>query len=228
MALKYGGSLSPTGKLSTMPAKKRRMERLSFIERLVRIDLGFFNVGLSVPLPDIARMVNRAPRAIEAARRTPDYLRIRTEIQTGINLGNTESIAETAEYRKANFRNMLPDALRVVADTILQKPNNLAERKLQLSAALDLLDREGSFAKISKSEVKASISHDYAMTDGVSAELLALMSAPSQTPALDARVASILDANFSFSNSDTLTHDKQEEALKTLEDFDTANPGVIQ
>jgi hypothetical protein len=142
---------------------------------------------------------------------------MRIQIQTGISISSEATTKEIAEYRRAHFREMLPDALRVVADALLIKPQSLAERKLQTQIALEVMDREGTFPKISRTDVHAKVEHDYSSLDAVSAELLSVMDSPMQSEALPARLQGILDANRAFSNSETLTHDKQEAALASLE-----------
>ena len=213
----YGGSLTAKGNLSQMPRRGKRFAYLALIEKLVRLDLGMHNSGIVVPDGDIGRMIGRSARYVTVIRRSVDYLTMRIQIQTGISISSEATAKDIAEYRRAHFREMLPDALRVVADALLVQPKSLAERKLQTQIALEVMDREGTFPKISRTDVHAKVEHDYSSLDAVSAELLSVMDSPMQSEALPARLQGILDANRAFSNSETLTHDKQEAALASLE-----------
>ena len=216
-AFHYGGTLTPKGNLSSRPLKGKRFQDMARLERLCRIDIAIATAGIPVPDSDIALMLGRSEYLIRRMRKKVEYLRFRTAIQTGVALETEVSAAEMVEYHKTRFRDMLPDALRVIADELTKPAATIAERKLKVELARDVIDREGSFPKISRTDVHAKIDHNYDAIDSVSSELRAAMDAPLQDEELLQNVQVVLEANRAFSNSETLTHDKQEAALHQLE-----------
>jgi len=115
---------------------------------------------------------------------------------------------------------MLPDALKAIADEMTRPAVTLAERKFKVELVRDFLDREGTYPKISRTDSHLKIEHNYHEADQVAEDLLAALDAPSaQSQSLTDRANSVLKANQSFSQSESLTSDKQEEALKTLENL---------
>jgi hypothetical protein len=197
--------------------KGKKFADMARLEKLCRIDMAIATSGVVVPDSDIALMLGRSVYIVKRLRRKVEYLRFRTAIQTGVALETELSAQQMIEYRKAHFKNMLPDALRVIADELTKPAVSIAERKLKVELARDVIDREGSFPKISRTDSHIKIDHNYDAIDSVSSELRAAMDAPVQDSELSTSGSSALTANRAFSNSETLTHDKQAEALLQLE-----------
>lgn len=214
-----GGSLTATGRLSSRPEKDKAYSKMSRTEKLARLDCSFASTGSQIPDSDIARMIGRSSRCVIMMRRTADYLRFRTAIQHGLSMDTERSTAETIAYRREYFKNNLPDALRVIADELNRPAITLADRKLKVELARDFLDREGSYPKISRTDSHVKIETDFSQSDSVTAELLAMLDAPIQRESLSNETQRVLNANSAFSNSETLTHDKQSEALAVLEEM---------
>lgn len=214
----YGGTLNKRGRLSSRPIENRNFALLARIEKLVRLDLGIANSGIVVPDADIARMIGRSARHVRVMRNRVEYLRMRIQIQTGIALETDASAKDIKNLRVEQFKSLLPDALRVIADELTRPATTIAERKFKASIAQDMMDREGSFTKISRSDSHIKVEHDYSTTDALASELLNTMdNSPAQNAELDADTRRVLEANSAFSNSETLSHDKQQHALDQLE-----------
>jgi hypothetical protein len=193
---------------------------MALIEKLVRLDMGIATSGIFVPDEDIARMIGRSKQLVVVARRGVEYLRLRTQIATGVALGNDQTAKDLKNYRLLQFKEMLPDALKAIADEMTRPAVTLAERKFKVELVRDFLDREGTYPKISRTDSHLKIEHNYHEADQVAEDLLAALDAPSaQSQSLTDRANSVLKANQSFSQSESLTSDKQEEALKTLENL---------
>jgi hypothetical protein len=118
--------------------------------------------------------------------------------------------------RREMLTQMLPAALQVLANEIQSQGTTLAERKHKVALAQDILDREGQFAKISKTEVKPVDMFDFEKADEASRSIInAIRSAAPPTHG-EHTFAAVL-ANKEFSNSHTLSAVDQEEALAQLE-----------
>lgn len=224
----YGGSLTPKGRVGRRPESKQLFSRLALVERVVRLDIGaVLTTGNPYPAADIARLIGRSPRYVRCLRETPDYLRMRLQIQTGVAIGTDASQKDLHNYRVAQFKEMLPDAIRVIADEFARPAITPFDRKLKLDLARDLMDREGTFPKISKTENKLKIEHDFSQTDAIANELLSVMDSPTQFKELPLTQQRALEANSSFTNSETLSSVQQEEALEALESFQPDKVTVI-
>ena len=221
-----GGSINPkTGRLSSRPAKGKRFSKLAMLEKLCRLDLGGISSGIVIPDNDLAKIIGKSGRYIRTLRTTPEYQRFRIQIQTGISLDTEKSAAEISDYRIQHFRMNLPTAIKAVLDELERPAHTIQERKLKLDLAKDFLDREGTFPRISRSDNHLKVEHDYAQADNAARGILDAIGTV-QHDEIPERTQKILDANSSFSNSETLTHDKQEEALATLEAMPPATEAI--
>lgn len=213
----YGGSLNSKGRLSSRPVKDRNFGNLSRIEKIVRLDLGFQTTGITIPDVDIARMVGRSARYIKVLRTRVEYLKMRTQIQTGISIDIEGSLEDIKVYRKQYFKETLPAALRAIVDELERPALTPFDRKLKIDVARDFMDREGSFPKISRTDSHVKIEHNYEEADRAAASLLEALDGPVQLKEISSETQRVLTANASFTNSETISHSQQEEALATLE-----------
>jgi hypothetical protein len=164
---------------------------------------------------ELSTLLKRSVSYLNALRAKPAYLRKRIELTTGISPSLETQVTSTVQKHKQMMRMMLPDAMRAIAD-VLQKPAlTTAEMRLKMEVARDVMDREGSLPKISRTDSHVQVEHDFSSTDGVSRELLDALNEgvePSQES-----IRSLIQVNKAFSNSATLSKEEQEEALHTLE-----------
>src|ERR1700733_680199 len=215
-----GGSLTAKGRLSSRPAKDRYLSRLVLIEKLCRLDVGALSTGIQISNGELGNLIGRSARTVEVMKRSPEYLRFRVQITTGISLGTEQSLSQIASYRKQHFRENLPTAIQAIVSELERPITNLTlqERKFRFEVARDFLDREGTFLRISKTEAHVKMEHDYTSVDHAANEIMeAMKGSPVQHEEIPASTQAILEANRSFSNSENLSIDKQEEALAKLE-----------
>jgi hypothetical protein len=208
-------SISATGKLSSKFAKGTRFNSVQLIRKLVQFDLAKLQ-GAGIADVDIARILNRSVYSLARIRTKLDYLKIRTETTTGIPAGGYEYVNMSLAQRREMLRDAVPSALRVMVDILENKPSDTLGRRLQVEIAKEVLDREGTLAKVSKAEIHATHSHDYASIDGVSKELLDAMGGSTEN--LLETVNEIVRTNEKFSNSETLSAQEQEAALAKLDE----------
>jgi hypothetical protein len=166
----------------------------------------------------IAPMLGVSIPRIKSILQTPAYLNARIKITHGIIVDHDASLAEIKSQRREMLTQMLPAAFQVLANELLSSGVTIAERKHKVAVAQDLLDREGSLAKISRAEVKPVDQFDFEKADAASAALLhtirGIAPAPTQ---ISEDVAAALAANLKFANSHTLSAIDQQSALDKLE-----------
>lgn len=213
--LHYGGHLSgKTGKLGKRPQQGTTFRSQKRYETIIRLENAAF------PHAAIAAMLCISPTRLAQIKAEPGYLAARVKLTHGIILDNEAQVANIRSQRREILTNLLPPALQVIADEIQRPAVTFAERKHKVALAQDLLDREGLFAKISKTEIKPVDSFDFERADSESmAVIQALTSAakPVSTDASRRQIEETIRTNTEFSNSHTLSSVDQQQALDTLE-----------
>lgn len=170
--LPYGGLPSPTQpryRMRCQPQAGVTFKTQRRLELLVRLE----NAGVSDS--QCASMLSISVPRVRQLKRSKDYLRARIKITHGLILDQDLALSQIATQRRDILREMLPPALQVIANAVSTRPSCFAEAKLQVSVAQDILDREGTFAKISRSEVKPVEHFDWESTDATASQIVSLM-----------------------------------------------------
>src|SRR5208282_5831619 len=196
--------------LSPKFGNKTSFFSVQMLRKLVQFDIASLQ-GAGISDSDIARIFNRSVFAIRRMRTKLTYLQFRTEATTGIPVGGYAFTKATLEQRREMLRDAVPTALRVMVDILESKPIDTLGRRLQIEIAKEVLDREGTLAKVSKAEVHATHTHDYTPIDGVSKELLDAMGGSSEQ--FIEGIKEMVATNEKFSNSETISPQAQEKAL---------------
>lgn len=209
--LHYGGSINPkSGRLGSKPALKNAFKKLQRLEKIVRLEAAGFGEGA------IASMLCISVPRLRYIKKSPDYLNARIKITHGIIVDMDSNLDMIKSQRREMLTQMLPAALQVLVNEIQSQGTTLAERKHKVALAQDILDREGQFAKISKTEIKPVDMFDFEKADEASRSIInAIRSAAPPTHG-EHTFAAVL-ANKEFSNSHTLSAVDQEAALAQLE-----------
>ena len=216
----FGGSITRRGKLSGRPHGDVFFKTEILIEKLVRYDLLRISGISLVSDQELSTLLKRSVSYINALRTKPAYLRKRIELTTGISPTLETQVVNSVQKHKQMMRMMLPDAMRAIAD-VLQKPaTNTAEMRLKMEVARDVMDREGSLPKISRTDSHVKVDHDFTSTDGVSRELLEALS-DDDKPSPES-IRSLIQVNKSFTNSESLTASEQEAAMAVLESMSSS------
>ena len=226
--LNYGGSQNPrTGRFSKKTAPGIQYKSQKRYETMVRLEAA--GIGESAAA---AMLCISVPR-LRHLKKNPEYLIARMKITHGIILDHDASLTQIKAQRKEMLTQMLPPALRILANELERPAITLAERKHQAAIMQDLLDREGTFAKVSRTEIKPVDSFDFERYDEQSRSIISAIRgvgaaapphAPRELASPNAAVegegmhsVEAVEANEAFSNSHTLSQTDQEEALARLE-----------
>lgn len=207
--LQYGGSVIKGSNIGIQPVKGTTFREQRKIEDIIRLE----NAGFGDKA--ISGMLCVSARRIQDLKKQSRYMEARLRVTHGIILDRDSRLAVIKEERKEYLRGLLPEALQFLAKELETPARTLPERKFKFALTQDLLDREGTFAKVSKTEIKPVDAFDFEKADMESAAVIeALRGATVQHPQHSIEA---ITANEKFSNSHTLSAIDQQEALDSLD-----------
>lgn len=215
--LHYGGSVNQSKKsMGVKPQSGRTFKQQKRLELIVRME------NAAIPEGQIAAMLLITVNRLRSIRKTLEYLKARHQITLGIVVEAEASLPQIKEQRKEVLTQMLPQALQVIANVIYQ-PTALLDtgaKKLQVSVAQDLMDREGTLAKVSKSEIKVEDKKfDWNFMDQSHGSVLDVIRGSAQSRmnrnAFD--LQNTINLSQDFSNSATISAIDQQASLDNLE-----------
>jgi hypothetical protein len=158
-----------------------------------------------------------SPNRLTHIKNSADYSIARLKITHGIILEQDKTLAMIKEQRREMLTQLLPPALQILANELQRPATTLQERKHQTALSLELMDREGTFAKVSRTEVKPVDSFDFETKDAESRSIIQAIRAVAAPASSSMHSKLAQDANAEFSNSHTLSAVDQQKALDTLE-----------
>ena len=218
--LHYGGSLASNGKLSSKPAPKNMFKKLKRLENMVRLEVAGFGEAAAAAMLCIS-----VPR-LRYIKKSPEYLQARIKITHGIILDNEAELGVIKEQRKEMLSQLLPVAFQALANEISAPATTLPERKHKTAIVQDLLDREGTFAKVSRTEVKPVEMFEFEQADEASRSIINAIRGIA--PAKSEHTKEAVEANNAFSNSHTLSAVDQQAALDNLERLAAEDPALLE
>lgn len=134
----------------------RRQHRMQIMARLEAT--GNYSVNA------LAKHFNLQAQTICLMRAQPEYIRLRASYVTGVIDTVSDTVQTIIEYQTQEMKDMVPASLRVLRDTLVRgtmQTASVVERKMAMDAAREVFDREGTFAKVSKSEVHVKDDMDF-------------------------------------------------------------------
>lgn len=149
-------------KLSPILSASRRAMRM---ERMARFELaGYTDV-------EIAMCIGVTRQYVSVLRSTPEYISRRMQLATGVISSVTGNMEDDIQASTDQLKQMVPGALLALRNAMLDQSNP----KLRFEAAKEILDREGTLAKVSKSEIKQKTVFDFNSNDTIGQDLLAAL-----------------------------------------------------
>lgn len=221
----YGGTPAKTPyKVGCKPQSGTSFRKQRRHELIARME------NAALPEGQIAVLLGISKDRLRTIKQHPDYLKARMAITLGIIVDTDAKLAEIREQRKDMLRQMLPPALQVIANAVNTPALSYAEKKLQVAVAQDILDREGTFAKISRTEVKPVEHFQWETADAEAHQVIdvlkgtlrvqqshverSIFGAPTTT---STEVEKIIEISRAFSSGAGPSPEAQQEAMNTLE-----------
>ncbi len=210
--LHYGGYTNPRGELrfKTKAGKGTQFRQRKRIEDIVRLE----NAGFTSQA--IASMLGISVTRLSSIKMTPDFLNARIQITHGIILDKESKLADIKHQRKEFLTSLLPEAWQFLANEIQKPAMTLAEKKFKFTLVQDYLDREGTLAKVSKTEIKPVDAFDFEKADAESMAVIEALSNASSS-VKHSNTIDAVEINNKFSRSQTLSEINQQKALDILE-----------
>lgn len=170
-----------------VPASKPRAKswkRLMRIERAVRLEAtGQFKDS------EIAAFIGLSTGGLSVLKRTQDYKLCKIKIASKVIDKANQELYDNLEYPTAVFRQeLLPMALQGLKESLMS--NN---ERIRLSAAQDVLDREGHFSKVSRINIKPDMPKTNEKDDNAATSLLAALETVEPTPETIKEVKPVTD-----------------------------------
>src|SRR5271155_4082108 len=177
---------TPSGNISSKPNGRHTFRRQLKIEKIARYTVQGYSDD------EIALVMGITKVYVSMLRRTPEFLSICTSLTTGVISDLDALTKQDLETKQDDLRALLPDAMLALRDILYDKSNP----RLRLEAAKQIMDREGTLAIVSKSEIKKKVEFDFSEHDKNTNDLLSIMqgAAPlSASSALDEFINSVED-----------------------------------
>ena len=168
---------NPSAKVAPGKTYKRRLK----IEKIARLTAAGYTdeeIGFSVGITKVY---------VSMLRRTPEYIAILAEVNSGVISEIDSNLREDIANVRLEIRGMVPAAILALRDALYDKSNP----RLRLEAAKEILDREGSIVKVSKTEVKLEKETDFTKHDAISDEILNALRTTAQEAITDSGTAFI-------------------------------------
>lgn len=216
---------TPTGNTSVKPRKGRYFRRHLRMEQAARLEAsGQFSNN------EIAKILNVNLCTLHQMKAQPEYLTKRAELATGVVVDLQEGLRTDADNLRREIQDMLPSALRTLRNAVQRGAVNNApinDIKVGMEAAKEIMDREGTFSKVSKSEIKIKESPNLAVFEQTETDLLKLLQDAQKAREIEEsgeRVSrteqTIVLNSFISSAGDKSSQERMAQFIK-LEDFDS-------
>lgn len=198
------------------PRLKMTWKRALKIERIARLSLD--PAGYS--LEQIANAMGCHKQTVVYIRQLPAYHAKMLELSSGILSAHDAELRTDIDNMRSELRSMVPSSMMVIRDALLNKRNP----NLQFKAALEIMDREGTLAKVSKTSVQVETKPAMEVDATVASNLMQLLASAPRSTGPDSISAATggftLSATEAAAQQVTMSRDN---TSKTLEDLDLSD-----
>lgn len=217
---------TPLGNTSVKPKAGRYFRRHLRMEHAARLEAsGQFTNN------EIARLLDINIGTLHQIKAQPEYLQKRAELTTGVVCDLDSGLRQDAENLRREIQDMLPSALRTLRNAVQRGAVNNApvqDIKIGMDAAKEIMDREGTFSKVSKSELRIKEVPNLMMNDQTETDLLQLLKDAQKEREVEESTGvktmrteqSITMSDFISAAGDKDAQERMKGYIK-LEDFDT-------
>jgi hypothetical protein len=168
----------------------------------------------------IAAFIGVHPQTLIYLKQTPEFQSRMISLATGVIEQHDISMREDEEYQAAELRAMVPMALQKLKELVLSQNQHIA-----LRASADVLDREGTHAKVSRSAIDIKEQVSLSAVNQVAQTIRdVLAAAPTKPERPDSPAEQDVTAEFTRGATDSTSQLwMMEEAItkETLQQLDT-------
>jgi hypothetical protein len=191
-------SQTKSGNPSTKhPVYNMTWKRALKIERIARLSIDPANYTNA----QIANFMGCTEQTIILIRRLPEYQAKMLALTTAVTSPWDADILADSENAREELKAQIPSAMMVIKNSLYSKNENL-----RFKAALEILDRDGTLGKVSKTSITLSEKAPTDVDKNTAGTLLALLGAAP----INSNDASIITGEFT---TNAATHRAQEQAL---------------
>ena len=164
---------TPLGNNSVKPRPGRYFRRHLRMEQALQLETsGQFSNN------EIAAILGISLVTLHQMKAQPEYLAKRAEMKTGVIVDLSNGLRVDTDNIRREIQDMMPAALRTLRNAVQRGAVDGAsthDLKLGMDAAREIMDREGTFTKVSKSEIKVKEVPNFADQETVEKDLLQLL-----------------------------------------------------
>lgn len=197
----------------------RTWKRIMRIEKMCRlIANGQFSDG------DMARHIGITPTHFSLLKQTPEFKARMIEMKSGVVSQHNTDVAGDIDFQRQQMRAMVPQALAKLQTMMLSANENVA-----LKATMEVLDREGTHAKVSRTSIDVHHDIDHAQADKVSNEIFSILRGDASNSDQQNMGAVIEEFTKGATDSESQARIMAETVtVTTLDDIDAARLGRPQ
>jgi hypothetical protein len=149
---------------------QKRARKLELIARLTADPAGYTN-------EQIANHLGCTTQTVVLIRQLPEYQAKQIEVATGVTSLYDQDLRENVDNMRDELKSMIPMSLMQLRNGLVSK-----DERIRIKAALEVMDREGTLARVSKSSVEHKVIPPMEADKEVMTNLMALIgSAPGAT-----------------------------------------------
>lgn len=209
----YNGAAAGT---QTATHKGRQWRRLIRIEKAALLTLKGF------PNDAIAMHIGIHTQTLVYLKQTPEFKARMIALQTGIIEQHDLAVREDEEYQRQEIKSMVPIALLKMRELVTSANQHIAYK-----AAQDILDREGTHAKVSRTAIDIKEQVNLSVVNQVASSIMDVLAGVPKPPTLEASQRSEQDditAEFTRGATDSTSQLYQmeeqinEDTLKNLDE----------
>lgn len=210
-----GSTKNPAQARTAMHPKLRmtwkRALKIEKVARLVADPAGYSN-------EQIANHLNCTAQTIVLIKQLPEFHAKMIEVLSGVTSAYDQDLRTDTDNARAELASMVPSAMMQIRNALLSKNENI-----RIKAAFEVLDREGSMAKVSKSSVALVSNPDLEIDPSVQGNIMVLLAgAPTIQSGSPGEVEALSTAGFTLSAKDSAIQqvNLEEDSVDQLADLE--------
>jgi len=205
-----------SGRSASHPILGMTWKRALKLEKIARLSLdpaGYSN-------EQIANHLGCHVQTIVLIRQLPEYHAKVMELNSGLTSAYDAQLRTDTENARDELRSMIPSSMMVIRNALLSKNENI-----RVKAAFEVMDREGTMAKVSKSSVSVEVKPNLGIDAGVASNLMALLAGAPRSSDAEITTGSgfTISADAAGIQQGSMGEDNTEKTLEAL-DLSTQKP----